>query len=575
MTSRRGAAATVAKAAALIAVLTVLARLVGFARNIVFSNTVGQTCLGQTYQTTNTIPNIVFEIVAGGALAAVVVPLISGYVAKDDDRSASRTASALLTWTIAVLVPLAAVLALVARPLTTAILGAAPCSDAVKAGTTMLRVFAPQIPLYGIGIVLTGVLQAYKRFGGPALAPLLSSLVVIATYLTYAGVAGIGADLGEASDAEQLILSIGTTLGVVALSLSLLVPLRRTPIRLRPTFAFPHGQARRAASMVGAGIAGLVAQQLFIAVTLVLANQPEAPRGAINVFIYAQTIYFLPWAVLAVPIATSVFPRLAETASTGQHTEHNRLLSGAHSSITALSGIATAALIAAASEIAVVFVSRSPGEPSVGSLTDGIVGFSVGLVGYGAFALHSRELFAIGRARLNAFAAALGWGTAIAMAFVLSAVMAPADRVAALSWANSAGVAVLGVLLVLMTARCARTSGLRPVLALLVAAVVGVAVGYGVRSIAVPDALHVDASTGIMTALGMGALRGIVAAAVATAVLLVLPGLGLRSALREIRKPAVTAATATNEPPPRTDPTGGEPNAAGTNARSTSTEEPQ
>lgn len=536
MTAARSAARGVAKAAALIAVLTVLARLVGFARNLVFSNTVGQTCLGQTYQTSNTVPNIVFEIVAGGALAAAVVPLISTYVARNDDRSASRTASALLTWTIAVLVPIAVLLALVARPLTVAILGDAPCTAAVDAGTTMLRVFAPQIPLYGIGIVLTGVLQAYKRFGGPALAPLLSSLVVIGAYVTFAVVAGVGSDLGETSDGQQLILSLGTTLGVVALSLSLLVPLRATPVRIRPTLRFPAGQARRARALVGAGIAGLLAQQLFIAVTLLLANQSDVPRGAINVFMYAQTIYFLPWAVLAVPIATSVFPRLSETASTGDQVGHRRLLSGAHTSITALSGIATAVLIAAAAEVAHVFVSRSPGEPSVVSLTDGIVGFSVGLVGYGAFALHSRALFAVGRARLNVIATGLGWGTAIAAAFAFSSWLAPADRVAALSWANAAGASVLGAALVVMSARCAGQPALRPVASLLAAAGVGAGVGFAVRSVT-PAVLQLDAETGIMTALGIGALRGLVAAVLAAAVLLVLPGLGLRRAVRDVRRP--------------------------------------
>lgn len=534
MTAARATATAVAKAAVLIAGLTVLARLVGFGRNIVFSNTVGQTCLGQTYQTTNTIPNIIFEIVAGGALASVVVPLISTFVAKDDARSASQTASALLTWTIAILVPVAGIIALAAHPLTEAILGAAPCSQAVDAGVTMLRIFAPQIPLYGVGIVLTGVLQAYRRFGGPALAPLLSSLVVVGAYLTFAAVAGIGTDLGEATDGEQLILSLGTTLGVVALSMSLLVPLRRTPVRLRPTFRFPRGQARRAAAMVGAGVAGLIAQQLFIAVTLVLANQPDVPRGAINVFMYAQTIYLLPWAVLAVPIATSVFPRLAEAFSVRDTAGYQRLLRGAHTSITALSAAGSAALIAAATEIAVVFVSRSPGEPSVDSLTDGIIGFTVGLVGYSAFALHSRALFATGHARLNAIAAGLGWGVAIGGAFVLASAWDPADRVAALSWANAAGVTVLGLLLVAMTARTGRQPVLRPLLVLGAVAAVGVGVGYAVRSISL-GSMNVDATSGIMTALGVGALRGFVAAGLTAVILMLLPGLNLRQALRQTR----------------------------------------
>lgn len=526
----------VAKAAALIAVLTVLARIVGFARNLVFSNTVGQTCLGQTYQSTNTIPNIIFEIVAGGALASVVVPLISSYVARDDERGASQTASALMTWTIAVLVPVSLLIALLARPLTAAILQDAPCAEAVDAGAAMLRIFAPQVVLYGVGIVLTGVLQAYKRFGGPAIAPLLSSLVVIGAYLLFAFAAGRGAELGSVSEQHQLILSVGTTLGVVALTLSLLVPLRRTPVRLRPTFAFPAGQAKRARSMVAAGIAGLVAQQLFVAVTLVLANQASVPRGAINVFVYAQTIYLLPWAVLAVPIATSVFPRMAEAAERGADGELRRLLGGAHLSINALAAISTAALIGAATEIAVVFVSRSPGEPSVGSLTHGIIGFGAGLVGYSAFALHSRALFALGRARQNAAAAAIGWAVAIAAAFALSAAWAPADRVAALSWANAAGVTVLGGVLAVLSARATGGSRPRAVLSLAVATAVGIGVGYAARQLPLPGPLQVDAASGIMAALGAGVVRGLAAAAVAAGLLLALPGADLRSALRTIRR---------------------------------------
>ena len=60
----------------------------------------------------------------------------------------------------------------------------------------MLRVFAPQLPLYGIGIVLTGVLQAHRRFAWPVIAPLLSSLTVIAVYLAFAAAEGRGATVG-------------------------------------------------------------------------------------------------------------------------------------------------------------------------------------------------------------------------------------------------------------------------------------------------------------------------------------------------------------------------------------------
>ena len=77
MNARR-AAQGVAGAAALIAVLTMLARLAGFGRTLVFTNTVGADSTGDTYLAANNVPNIVFEVVAGGALAALVVPMLAG-----------------------------------------------------------------------------------------------------------------------------------------------------------------------------------------------------------------------------------------------------------------------------------------------------------------------------------------------------------------------------------------------------------------------------------------------------------------------------------------------------------------
>src|SRR5574342_1343149 len=153
----------IAAAAALIAVLTVVARLTGFARTLVFAAAVGSTDLGSIYQTANAIPNIIFEIVAGGALATLVVPLLAGAVADGDRERVAGTASALLTWTLALLVPLALVVVLAAGPIVT-LLGNDASAPAVAVGTRMLRIFAVQVPLYGVGIVLTGVLHAHHRF---------------------------------------------------------------------------------------------------------------------------------------------------------------------------------------------------------------------------------------------------------------------------------------------------------------------------------------------------------------------------------------------------------------------------
>src|SRR5947208_12196909 len=182
--ARPGHSGGIARAAMTVAALTIVARVVGFVRILVFAHTVGPTCLGDTYYTANTVPNILFDVVAGGALASLAVPLLAGPVADGDREVADRSASALMTWTLLLLLPVMVVGLLAARPIMNMLVGNGHpgCSavDEQTVGARMLVVFMPQVLLYGGAIVLTGLLQAHRRFFAPALAPLVSSIVVIA-----------------------------------------------------------------------------------------------------------------------------------------------------------------------------------------------------------------------------------------------------------------------------------------------------------------------------------------------------------------------------------------------------------
>ncbi|MBJ7452648.1 MAG: virulence factor MviN, partial [Blastococcus sp.] len=223
--TRRSVAQGVAGAAVMIAVLTLLSRLAGFGRTLAFTNAVGADSTGDAYQAANTVPNIVFEVVAGGALAALVVPMLAGGIAVGDREQVRRTASALLGWTLLVLTPLAVAIAVFAEPIARVLLGAGESVETDVAARFLL-VFAPQVVLYGIGIVLAGILQAHRHFAAPALAPLLSSVVVASAYLAFAALDG-SRDVAGLDTPAELVLGVGTTLGVVVLSLSLLVPVRR------------------------------------------------------------------------------------------------------------------------------------------------------------------------------------------------------------------------------------------------------------------------------------------------------------------------------------------------------------
>jgi putative peptidoglycan lipid II flippase len=527
---RRPAVAGFLAGAALIAGLTVLARVTGFGRILVFSYALdGANCLSDVYQSANTVPNIIFEIVAGGVLASAVVPLLAGDLAAGTAAGAARaerTAGALLTWVVLLLVPLAVVVALAAGPLASAALGDKGCTGAVEVAASMLRVFAPQIVLYGVGIVLTGVLQAHRRFAGPALAPLLSSLVVIGAYLLYALLAvGHRGELGRLTGAEEAALSVGTTLGVVALTLPLLLWLRPTGLRLRPRLRFDAELTGRVRALAAAGVGVLLAQQAAVAVALHLSND-GVPAGYNTTLLYAQTVYLLPWAVLAVPIATAVFPRLAAAADQGDRPGYAAALSPALRAVVLLSLFGTAVLIATAAPVAAMFLSRSAGTVRPDVLADALVAFAPGLLGYGLVALLTRALFASGASRAATVATVAGWLVVVGADLGLAATLPPADRVSALAWGNSIGMTLAGVLLVAVTVRRAGAGALtglgRTCAVGLVAAVTSAVAGRVVAGL--------DWGPGFGTGLGQGMLSSTVVLVVFAAVV----ALGAREDLRVV-----------------------------------------
>src|SRR4051794_15867713 len=454
--STRQAVRGVAGAAALIAGLTVLARLAGFGRTLAFTNTVGADSTGDTYVAANTVPNIVFEIVAGGALASLVVPMLAAGIAAGNHEQVRGTASALLGWTVLVLAPLAVVIALFAEPIASLLLaGRGP--DEVALASRFLLVFAPQVVLYGIGIVLTGVLQAHRRFAGPAIAPLLSSLVVAGAYLLFAGMGG-AREVDRLSTPAELVLGVGTTLGVVALSLSLLVPLRRLRLGLRPSLRFPVGAAPRVRRLALAGILTLAGQQL-VAVAAIRLTGGDAPDGSLVVYGAGLTLFLVPWAALAVPLATSSYPGLSERAELGDDTGYARALAPVTALVVTATAGAAALLIAVAGPIARVFLSSGT-DAGVAALRDTTIAFAPGLVGYGLVAVLTRALYAQGIWKAPTVCVVGGWLVATVADVVLAGALPAADRAAALGAGHTLGVTVAGIALLVVVARTAPAGSL-------------------------------------------------------------------------------------------------------------------
>ncbi|MGI5289410.1 murein biosynthesis integral membrane protein MurJ [Nonomuraea polychroma] len=523
----------VAGGAVLIGAITVLARITGFAKQYAFAQTVGTNCLATAYMTANQIPNIVFEVVVGGALAGMVVPVLAGAAARRapdgpaeaelsgasadaDGQAAARVSwisSALLTWVIVVLVPLGVLTALFAGPIIGLFFGPAidGCADAgavTAAAARMLVVFAPQIPLYGIAVVLYGVLQSHKQFAGPASAPLVSSIVVIVAYLLFVPLSGGSSDPAALPAPAELALSAGTSLGVLSLVLAVLGPTARLGLRWRPVLRFPDGVAVQVRRLALAGIAALLAQQAAMIVVLVLSNNAIG-NGAIAVYNYAWAIYLVPYAVLAVPIATSAFPRLSAQAE--DPAGFSALAARTTRAVVLVSGLAAGVLAAASGPGAVVFLGVKSDVPAP-ELARAIALFAPGLIGYGLIAHLSRVLYAAGRGRAAATGTVAGW-MVVMVAQVLFAVALPEGwKIGGMALGMSLGMSVGGALLLGSVVRARGGGAAAGLPRALGAAVAGGALGY----------LAGDAVVSWLGAQGVWPNAG--AAALAAAVALVVGG---------------------------------------------------
>lgn len=393
--------------ASVVAATTLVARVVGVGRWFAFSTSVGTTCTGQVYVTANQVPNLLFEVAAGGALAAVAVPLVAAHLNRGRRVEADRAASALLTWAVAIGLPLSILVALSARPLMSFLLSSHGCQDGLEAGTLMLLIFAPQVVLYALGIVLAGVLQAHRRFFAAALAPLLSSVVVILTYLAYGWWVPADTPLGSTPTSALVLLAAGTTAGVVALSVPLLLPARQVGIRWRATFRFPAGTGRRAGALATAGVIGVGAQQLALLATVWLSNRADGV-GVLTVFSYTQAIYLLPYAVLVVPLATVAFPRFVDPD------QASRVLNRTAQAVAVVGVAASGVLLMTRHDVGALFLAVDAGAAGQGRSTvelipTSLAAFAPGLVGFSMMALLTRALYAQGSARGAATAVAGGW----------------------------------------------------------------------------------------------------------------------------------------------------------------------
>jgi putative peptidoglycan lipid II flippase len=537
-TARRPLAG-IARGAALIASLTVLSRLLGLVRTLVFSQTVRADCLGTAYMTANQVPTLIYELALGGALTSAMIPVLarSAERAHADPAAKAQVAqitSALFTWTVIILVPLTAAIAVTAGPIASLLNPANPnaqCAhaDMTNATATMIVVFAPQVILYGFSVILFGLLQAYRRFAGPALAPIVASCVLTGSYLLFVPL-DKGLPLARTPLAAVLVLAIGSTLNIAALVVVPLFPAWRLRLKFRPALRFPPGVARQSGGLALVGIIEFLANDLSTIVVIDLANG-RGETGALVLFNYSWLVFNAVFAVLALSITTSAFPVLS--ARGGQ--DFDRICAGSTRAVLLLSWLGTAVLAAIAVSAAHVLASRADQVPE---LIGAFAMFAPGIVGVAVITNLSRVMFALGRLKVAAAALAGNWLVVIVADLLLAGLAPPHLVVGALALGNTIGQGVVAVPLVIATRRirgAAAVTGVgRANLAGLAAAVAGVATGVLV-SVALPGSGRLtDAASGAVAAAATVAAFGLVA--------YLLDPADLRAVTRRLRRTRVRAA---------------------------------
>ncbi|NUR27952.1 MAG: murein biosynthesis integral membrane protein MurJ, partial [Catenulispora sp.] len=349
-TSPATASPRAAKASGTMAVATLVSRVSGMVGQLLQAAALGSSVLATTFTVGNTLPNMIYFLLIGGALNAVFVPQLVAATRRAPDGGAAYVDRLLTLVFCALLVVTVAAMAVAPWIVTASAGDLKPQQRALAVAFT--RYCLPQIFFYGVFATVGQVLGARGRFGPAAWAPVLNNVVVIAVFGGFIAVGGAGAAGGSGgsggsvgaaaaqtlSPGQSMFLGVGTTAGVAVQAVVVLWFLRRAGIRFRPRFDW-RGQGLGAAGslakwtlaymLIGQAVNILVmhlasaidAKAAEEAVRHAAASAGNAASTATGIgyaaYSRAQGVWILPQSVITVSLLTLLLPRMSRAAADG------------------------------------------------------------------------------------------------------------------------------------------------------------------------------------------------------------------------------------------------------------------
>ena len=412
---------------------TVASRVTGLGKMITVGAVLGVTYLGNTYQTINALPNLVYyQLLAGSLFASLLVPPLVRHLDEGDGKKARVLVDGflgtLLLLALAVAAILLAVGPLIMRLLTLGVNDPAIASSERRIGWLFLAMFVPQIALYVVAGTGAAVMNASGRFALAAAAPALESLGIIATLVVVGLLFGTGTPITQVSTGQLLMLSLGTTAAVGIHAACQWLGARSSGLTMMPGMGWKDPEVRRVLLRIvpTLGYTGLAALQIFS--TMVVADR--IPGGLIA-FQLALNFFYLPTALVAWPMARALLPQLARH----QHDGDDRKFSDDFRHTLAVAAFVTipiaATYIALASPLAHALAFGQLRTPAGIRLTTvSLATLAVGVVGETGFILGTYALYAKHdvRSPLQSMAVRVG----VSMTLMVPALMAKGPTVVTL-----------------------------------------------------------------------------------------------------------------------------------------------
>jgi putative peptidoglycan lipid II flippase len=386
-----------------------VSRAFGALRVLVIAAVLGTTYLGNAFQGANSVSNILFELLAAGALSAVLVPTFVRHLDAGEASDTEVLAGELLGRATVFLAAVALV-GVLASPWIADILTGAVSDPTVAAQqqeltTFLLWFFIPQVVLYGVGAVAMAVLNAQRSFVVPAVAPIGNTVVMVGFLLWFRAVAGpdpgLVLDLGE-----KLLLAAAGTLGVAAFVAVPLVAVRRSGFRLRPRLSRTHGGLRELLGLSRWAAAQHAVAALLLGAAIVAGGAVE---GGVVAYQVGWFFFLAPYGVIAQPIQTTILPELTVEHAEGDDHAFLASLRWSLDSMTVLLLPMTAlALALSVPAMSVLAFGQAGSEAGIDLLAAALASLAAGLLPYGAFFLLARSSYVHGDSRTPAVAAAVG-----------------------------------------------------------------------------------------------------------------------------------------------------------------------